>query len=186
MEPWYLCTLSSPAILPDDQTSSEPQGHKSFSTLGATSGKFSDNAKSFVSENCTCKVPSNWPSVPPMESASIEVKTSQDLAAYVAYLSNTTAAWRTEQPSHPITLIACPTIDSIPPGRQRSKVLKCGVASCTSDKLFDRHFEMKRHMETHMRGNFPCSVRGCNRGDGNPFNRPDKLGEHMRRIHGGA
>lgn len=82
-----------------------------------------------------------------------------------------------QQPS----IIICPTVASIPPGRQRAKILQCGI--CFSVDLFDRHHEMRRHMESrHMMGQFPCNVPGCNR-IAKPFTRADKLLEHKRKVH---
>ncbi|KAK4963327.1 hypothetical protein LTR10_000955 [Elasticomyces elasticus] len=77
----------------------------------------------------------------------------------------------------------CYDIDSIPTGRQTSKKLKCGIAGCTLTTLFDRKFELERHMRTHFVGDFPCSVHGCER-NLKPFTRPDKLGEHLKKVHG--
>ena len=79
-------------------------------------------------------------------------------------------------------VIICLTIASIPPGRQSAKTLQCGI--CNADRLFDRHYEMKRHMETHFAGTYPCTAVNCKRGPTNPFTRADKLGEHARRVHG--
>ncbi|KAK5746575.1 hypothetical protein LTR17_000591 [Elasticomyces elasticus] len=80
-------------------------------------------------------------------------------------------------------LVVCHDIDSIPSGRQVSKSLKCGVAGCTLTTLFDRKFELERHMRTHDAGKFPCRVHGCDR-NAKPFTRPDKLGEHLKKVHG--
>ncbi|KAK3650700.1 hypothetical protein LTR56_006105 [Elasticomyces elasticus] len=79
--------------------------------------------------------------------------------------------------------IVCHNLDSIPSGRQTSKKLKCGVAGCTLTTLFDRKFELERHMRTHFVGDFPCAFHGCER-NVKPFTRPDKLGEHLKKVHG--
>ncbi|KAK3631388.1 hypothetical protein LTR56_016885 [Elasticomyces elasticus] len=80
-------------------------------------------------------------------------------------------------------IMLCYDIDSIPTGRQASKNLKCGISGCTLKTLFDRKFELERHMRTHDTGNFPCPVHGCERNT-KPFTRPDKLGEHVKKVHG--
>ncbi|KAK5735656.1 hypothetical protein LTR17_008007 [Elasticomyces elasticus] len=80
-------------------------------------------------------------------------------------------------------LVVCHDIDSIPSGRQASKSLKCGVAGCTLTTLFDRKFELERHMRTHDAGKFSCRVHGCDR-NAKPFTRPDKLGEHLKKVYG--
>ncbi|KAK5687345.1 hypothetical protein LTS10_001483 [Elasticomyces elasticus] len=79
--------------------------------------------------------------------------------------------------------IVCPDINSIPTGRQPLKNLKCGISGCTLKTLFDRRFELERHMRTHSAGDFPCAVHGCER-NVKPFTRPDKLGEHLKKVHG--
>ena len=81
-------------------------------------------------------------------------------------------------------LIVCPNVDSIPPGRQASKILKCGIAGCTAAKLFDRKYELQHHMQGHAGKIYTCLEPGCPcRGD-NAFARADKLGEHVRKAHG--
>ena len=82
------------------------------------------------------------------------------------------------------TPITCPSIDSIPPGRQSTKILKCGIAGCTSTKLFDRKWELQRHMVGHGGRNFSFTVSGCTRRGNEAFARDDKLREHMRTVHG--
>ena len=80
-------------------------------------------------------------------------------------------------------LIICPDIASIPPGVQESKILKCGIRGCTSSALFARKYELQRHMEANWKGEFPCTVLGCGRGNANPFKRAEHLRKHMRTIH---
>ncbi|KAF2167872.1 hypothetical protein M409DRAFT_22020 [Zasmidium cellare ATCC 36951] len=78
--------------------------------------------------------------------------------------------------------IVCTAIDSIPPGRQAAKVLQCGI--CFSDKLFDRKYELERHMRTHEDGAFPCTVAGCERQGEKAFRRAEHLRNHLRKVHG--
>ncbi|KAK5122081.1 hypothetical protein LTR85_004327 [Meristemomyces frigidus] len=94
--------------------------------------------------------------------------------------------------SHPVSVAAVPAqhgivvcldINSIPSGRQRAKILRCGVVGCTSTALFGRKYELKRHMEGHQ-SSYACSIPGCTRGVAKPLKRADKLAEHMRRAHG--
>ncbi len=85
----------------------------------------------------------------------------------------------------PDNFIVCIDIDSIPPGRQQSKILKCGIAGYTCEALFDRRFDLERHMKTHGAGGHPCPVPGCKRDARKPFNRRDKLQEHRKKVHGG-
>ncbi|KAK4899387.1 hypothetical protein LTR27_003120 [Elasticomyces elasticus] len=80
-------------------------------------------------------------------------------------------------------VIVCQDINGIPSGRQASKNLMCGISGCTLKTLFDRKFELERHMRTHDTGNFPCHVHGCERNT-KPFTRPDKLSEHVKKVHG--
>lgn len=83
----------------------------------------------------------------------------------------------------PAGIIVCSNLDAIPPGRQRARILKCGIAGCTSTRLFDRKYELERHMKTHEEGDFACLVAGCER-VARTFTRFDKLREHMRKVHG--
>ncbi|KAK4495673.1 hypothetical protein PRZ48_012941 [Zasmidium cellare] len=79
-------------------------------------------------------------------------------------------------------VIVCPTIDSIPPGRQTAKVLQCGI--CNSDKLFDRKYDLERHMRTHTDGAFPCTVAGCDRQGQKAFKGAEHLRNHLQKMHG--
>ncbi|KAK5167717.1 uncharacterized protein LTR77_007416 [Saxophila tyrrhenica] len=81
-------------------------------------------------------------------------------------------------------VIVCNDVNAICPGRQPTKSLKCGVAGCTTDKLFDRKYELERHMKTHEVGSFLYTATGCKRDGRKPFNRRDKLQDHQRRVHG--
>ncbi|KAK3708323.1 hypothetical protein LTR37_011588 [Vermiconidia calcicola] len=87
-------------------------------------------------------------------------------------------------PGTQLSAIVCTSIDSIPGGRQSSKILKCGIAGCTSDKLFDRKYELQRHMEGHQGRNYPCLEPGCPRTGDKAFARADKRNEHMTKVHG--
>ena len=84
----------------------------------------------------------------------------------------------------PKAIINCPTIADIPPGRQTAKILKCGIAGCTSTKLFDRKWELERHVKSHEGRKFPCLVAECSRRVDKAFARADKRNEHMRKVHG--
>ena len=81
-------------------------------------------------------------------------------------------------------IIICPTIHSIPCGRQAAKILKCGIPGCIADKLFDRKYELERHMKGHGGRHHPCTQDGCSRTGNKAFARSDKLREHMRKLHG--
>ena len=91
------------------------------------------------------------------------------------------------RPPHKLTNntlpIPCSSIESIPPGKAGAKVLKCGIPGCTSNNLFDRKYELQRHMDTHVQGRFPCHISGCERGATHPFKRAEHLRNHMRKIH---
>lgn len=80
-------------------------------------------------------------------------------------------------------IIVCPTVDSIPGGKQPAKILKCGIARCASTTLFDRKYELERHMKTHGEGAFTCPVAGCERMF-RGFPRSDKLADHKKKVHG--
>ncbi|KAK4540998.1 hypothetical protein LTR36_008367 [Oleoguttula mirabilis] len=93
----------------------------------------------------------------------------------------------TTRPHHPVTdpaaVVICSEPSAIPAGRQRAKLLKCGIAGCTYTKLFDRKYELERHMKTYGDGAFACYVVGCERMI-KAFTRLDKLREHVRKVHG--
>ena len=78
--------------------------------------------------------------------------------------------------------IVCPSIASIPPGRQAARILKCGITTCTSTKLFDRKHELERHMKTHDPGEYPCTVFVCIYAV-NGFKRKEHLRNHLRKVH---
>ena len=80
-------------------------------------------------------------------------------------------------------IIVCHDAESTPSGRQRDKRLKCGITGCTSTRLFDRKYELVRHMKTHKQGAYSCPVDECPRSV-RAFTRSDKLWEHMRKAHG--
>jgi hypothetical protein len=80
--------------------------------------------------------------------------------------------------------LVCPDINSIPPGRQPAKILKCGFHGCTSTTLFDRKYELARYMMKHQASAFPCLINGCPRKGQNGFYRKDKLMEHEHDVHG--
>ncbi|KAF7186728.1 hypothetical protein HII31_11960 [Pseudocercospora fuligena] len=80
-------------------------------------------------------------------------------------------------------IMVCLTADSIPPGRQPTKRLLCGHPGCTSLKLFDRKYELERHMATHLDGAFKCPVEGCPRKD-EAFKRKEHLKNHLWKLHG--
>ncbi|GIZ44694.1 hypothetical protein CKM354_000788500 [Cercospora kikuchii] len=81
----------------------------------------------------------------------------------------------------PATII-CRDIASIPPGRQSTAILQCGI--CMDPHLYARKANLKRHMETHLPATHFCHVTGCSRGPGNGFKRIDKLHEHLNKMHG--
>lgn len=80
-------------------------------------------------------------------------------------------------------IIICSSSDSIPPGRQPTKRLLCGHPGCESLKLFDRKYELERHMATHLEGDFKCPIEGCPRKD-KAFKRKEHLRNHLRNLHG--
>lgn len=84
----------------------------------------------------------------------------------------------------PQVIVVCPSIASIPTGRQATKILKCGIVGCTSNKLFDRKWELERHMKGHEGRKFPCLMPECPRRGDKAFARADKRNEHMRKVHG--
>jgi hypothetical protein len=79
-------------------------------------------------------------------------------------------------------VMVCPTIDSVPPGRQPTSILKCGM--CNSNKLFSRKYELDRHMATHAPGQYPCLQPGCLRKGEKAFKRTEHLRGHMTKVHG--
>ncbi|KAK5698627.1 hypothetical protein LTR97_006273 [Elasticomyces elasticus] len=60
--------------------------------------------------------------------------------------------------------------------------LQCGI--CMSNKLFNRRFELERHMTTHFPGQYPCMQLGCAFTGARAFRRSDKLVKHKREAHG--
>ena len=52
-----------------------------------------------------------------------------------------------------------------------------------SGKLFDRKYELQRHMETHGNGQYFCSAQACPRWGAKSFYRYDKLKDHMQKAH---
>ena len=53
--------------------------------------------------------------------------------------------------------------------------------SCSRANDLDRHYKAQHH-SPGLKPEFNCQVEGCNRRE-IPFNRKDKLHEHMRNIH---
>ncbi|CAK1364984.1 unnamed protein product [Cercospora beticola] len=88
---------------------------------------------------------------------------------------------RSQNTTHPAPVV-CHSIASVPPGRQPSAILQCGM--CMDPHLYARKADLKRHMETHFPATHFCHVNGCNRGPGKGFTRVDKLHEHLKKIHG--
>ncbi|KAK3712026.1 hypothetical protein LTR37_009338 [Vermiconidia calcicola] len=84
----------------------------------------------------------------------------------------------------PNQMVTCTNVAFISSGRQAAKILKCGIAGCTSDKLFDRKYELQHHMEGHGGRICPCLEPGCSRTGSKAFVRADKRNEHMRKVHG--
>ncbi|KAK5738910.1 hypothetical protein LTR17_005636 [Elasticomyces elasticus] len=78
--------------------------------------------------------------------------------------------------------IVCVQADDAPSGRQPAKILRCGL--CMSSKLFDRRYELERHMSTHFPGQYPCTQPGCTFVGSRAFKRSDKLVKHKREAHG--
>ncbi|GAB7358568.1 hypothetical protein MBLNU230_g2629t1 [Neophaeotheca triangularis] len=76
-------------------------------------------------------------------------------------------------------ILICPTIASMPSGRRQTKDLKCGYPECTSNVLFNRKYELQRHMEGHGPAVYWCPVSGC---DKENFARPDKLKYHFEKC----
>ena len=79
--------------------------------------------------------------------------------------------------------VVCPTIESIPPGRQAGNILRCGYVGCTSKQVFERKYELQRHMETHEPGKFPCPELGCCRSGRRAFTRREHLRNHISKLH---
>ncbi|KAK4888630.1 hypothetical protein LTR27_012474 [Elasticomyces elasticus] len=82
----------------------------------------------------------------------------------------------------PVSTIVCYQGSHAPRGRQATKILKCGL--CMSNKLFDRRFELERHMATHFPGGYPCPLLDCRFRGAKAFKRADKLRDHLRITHG--
>ncbi|TKA76447.1 hypothetical protein B0A55_06105 [Friedmanniomyces simplex] len=78
-------------------------------------------------------------------------------------------------------IIVCHRISDIPPGRKAAKILQCGI--CMSDKLFDRRFELERHMALHWPEQHPCVQPGCAFTGARAFKRADELRKHEREAH---
>ncbi|KAK3623157.1 hypothetical protein LTR56_021739 [Elasticomyces elasticus] len=78
--------------------------------------------------------------------------------------------------------IICNQPSDAPPGRQPAKILQCGT--CMSTTLFDRRYELERHMATHNDGNHPCLHSECPYTGARAFKRTEHLRNHRRRIHG--
>lgn len=81
-----------------------------------------------------------------------------------------------------VGVIVCYSANDVPPGRQRAKILQCGI--CMFDKFFDRKHELERHMAAHYPGKFPCLQVGCALNGAKAFKRADKLLKHVRAVHG--
>ncbi|KAK5731401.1 hypothetical protein LTR15_001341 [Elasticomyces elasticus] len=82
----------------------------------------------------------------------------------------------------PTTIVVCHRPTDIPTGRQPARILQCGI--CMTDTLFDRRYELERHMATHVDGNHPCLHHGCPYIGARAFKRTEHLRNHRRRIHG--
>ncbi|KAK3635592.1 hypothetical protein LTR56_014632 [Elasticomyces elasticus] len=80
------------------------------------------------------------------------------------------------------TIIVCYQASDAPQGRQPAKMLQCGT--CMSPTLFDRRYELERHMSTHLDGKYPCLHPGCPYTGARAFKRTEHLRNHRRRIHG--
>ncbi|KAK5731400.1 hypothetical protein LTR15_001340 [Elasticomyces elasticus] len=78
-------------------------------------------------------------------------------------------------------VVVCYQASDAPPGR-KPESLRCGL--CMSSKLFDRRYELERHMATQVPGQYPCMRPGCTFIGPQAFKRPDKLVKHRREAHG--
>ncbi|KAK5711457.1 hypothetical protein LTR17_018393 [Elasticomyces elasticus] len=78
--------------------------------------------------------------------------------------------------------VVCVQADDAPSGKQPAKILRCGL--CMSSKLFDRRYELERHMSIHFPGQYPCMQPGCTFFGPRAFKRADKLVKHKREAHG--
>ncbi|KAK5738909.1 hypothetical protein LTR17_005635 [Elasticomyces elasticus] len=79
-------------------------------------------------------------------------------------------------------VIVCHRATDAPTGRQVARILQCGI--CMSPRLFDRRYELERHMATHLDGKHPCLHPGCPYTGARAFKRTEHLRNHRRRIHG--
>ncbi|KAK4963711.1 hypothetical protein LTR10_001342 [Elasticomyces elasticus] len=85
-------------------------------------------------------------------------------------------------PETGVNIIVCVQADDAPSGRQPNKILRCGL--CMSSKLFDRRYELERHMSMHFPGQYPFMQPGCTFVGPRAFKRADKLVKHKREAHG--
>ena len=70
--------------------------------------------------------------------------------------------------------------DSDPPPRFICLMPGCST-TCSRANDLDRHYKAQ-HQSPGLKPEFKCQVEGCNRRE-IPFNRKDKLREHLRNIH---
>jgi uncharacterized C2H2 Zn-finger protein len=77
---------------------------------------------------------------------------------------------------------------SIPPDQNGSNVepydsaLRCSRPECRH-QTFKRNYEYRRHLQKHsIKAQLPCPVQYCRRHT-RPFNRDDKLSDHMKLMH---
>ncbi|KAK4888632.1 hypothetical protein LTR27_012476 [Elasticomyces elasticus] len=88
----------------------------------------------------------------------------------------------TAQSRDQTNVIVCHQPTDAPIGKTPTKVLQCGI--CMSNTLFDRRYELERHMATHVDGKHPCLQPGCPHTGARAFKRTEHLRNHRRRIHG--
>ncbi|KAF7520457.1 hypothetical protein G7054_g12762 [Neopestalotiopsis clavispora] len=88
--------------------------------------------------------------------------------------------------SHNTAIDNLPALIEAPARRDDSNAsIHCTEPECQSN--FGTERELLRHQESiHSGLELPCAIPGCKRGSQKPFNRPDNLRRHMRRVHGQA